>query len=473
MNRCNAVLALGLLALLGLAIAACSSAPGRPNFVLILADDLGWVQTSSLMHPDLPESRSTYIETPNIDRLALAGMRFSSGYAPAPTCTPTRRSIQFGMTPARQRGTEFIGEFDAKPHLSIPQMLKEIDPAYRCAHFGKWGAYMTGVLHKDWPEPAAFGYDEHDGITTNVTGRRGNKDEHVKTFVHEDPKLTFSVSKRAVSFLERMAADRRPFYLQVSYYAPHFRVEVRQQTLEKYMAKAPPARSITPGFAGMIEDLDAGIGSILDAIDRLELAGNTYVFLTSDNGAEPQHGPIRVKSGDRLLANYPLRGSKHLLYEGGIRVPFIVRGPGVAPNSFCHEPVAGYDLWPTLQDLAGGGTDVPAAVDGGSLRPGILDDDCTGRVQRALPALIFHRPKHPSEPQSAIRAGTHKLVVSWRTGRKELFDLSRDVGEKADLSAQMPGKVEELYRTLNSYLASVDAEPGPRYPDAERKRKHL
>jgi hypothetical protein len=158
-----------------------------------------------------------------------------------------------------------------------------------------------------------------------------------------------------------------------------------------------------------------------------------------------------------------LRGSKQFLYEGGIRVPFIVRGPGVAADSFCHEPVVAYDLWPTLRDLAGGGTDRPETVDGGSLRP-VLEDCETGRVQRALPALVFHRPNHRSLRHSAIRNRTHKLVINWRNEQKELFNLNQDFQETNDISAEMPREAQTLFHTLTTYLKDVNAESPPPPP---------
>lgn len=429
----------------------------RPNFILILTDDQSWTATSFRMHPDMPESADAYLETPNLERLAKAGMRFSSGYSPAPLCTPTRRSIQFGMTPARQRGTEFVGDFKPEGKLSLPQALKRVDPQYRCAHFGKWGESMSGPAGLDPgnpANPAALGYDASDGVTGNVTGGMGtdNKDRFRPT-VKEDPKLISVLTDRAIGFLEQQAKDGRPFFLQFSSYATHRQVQCRKETLEKFRRKGPPPKRYPIEFAAMLEDMDTGLGRLLGAVDKLGLSSNTYIVLLADNGGtDYSEGPKEGKA-----VNYPLRESKQSLHEGGIRVPFIVRGPGIKPDSWAHVPVAGYDILPTFYDLAGGKAPLPAGIDGGSFKA-VLMSGGKGDVKRELPGLVFHRPFLKGRPMSALRIGDHKLVVKWNTGAKELYDLSRDLREAHDLAEKMPERTEEMYGILMRYLKSVNAE---------------
>jgi arylsulfatase A-like enzyme len=451
----------------GLACAADKPTP-PPNIILILTDDQGWADLNTPMDPAVPEGTCSYFHTPNMDRLAREGIRFSSGYSSAPLCTPTRRSIQFGMTPARQRGTEFVsGSFTPKGHLSIPQALKQANPLYRCAHFGKWGEVMSGKSFMDKnPEanPTALGYDQSDGLTGNVTGTFYHN-VHDKANAHRnsicepdaDPKRTFSVTRRSIAFMDRQVREKHPFYLQVSYYAIHTAYQARQATLDKYAGKGEPPRQVLAGIAPMLDDLDTGVGQLLDAIDKLGIGGNTYVFFSSDNGGSPDPMPAERRS--QPARNHPLRMTKQYLYEGGIRVPFIVRGPGVKAGAICREPVAQYDLLPTFYDLAGGREPLPAEIDGGSLRP-LMGN--SGAVKRSLPALVFHRPGLASLPHSAIRSGDYKLVITWsgpwQVAKRELFDLSRDIGETNNLAETMPEKTDEMSAVLIGYLKSVNAE---------------
>ena len=182
----------------------------RPNIIFIQTDDQGWPQTSMAMHPDHPRSHEPWFETPNIAKLASQGRRFSNGYAPAPICTPTRRSMLVGMSTARTRGSEFKSEFDPKKHLTIPRSLKKVDPAYRCAHFGKWGEMMLAL-------PEEVGYDESDGDTGNITGNGAvGKIEFFQKqpgSTNDDPKLMFSLAKRSIDFIERHTESKTPFYL--------------------------------------------------------------------------------------------------------------------------------------------------------------------------------------------------------------------------------------------------------------------
>jgi arylsulfatase A len=428
-----------------------------PNIILILTDDQGWPMMSERMHPDIPESGIEYFHTPAMDRLAHEGMRFTSGYSPGPLCTPTRRSIQNGMTPARQRGTEFKSAWVPASHLTIPRALKQADSAYVCAHFGKWGEDMIST-------PEECGYDVSDGMTTNKTG--GADDDKFSDITKDDAKLIFSLTKRATAFMARQAAANRPFYLQLSHYAVHRQVQALPATNGKYLAKGKPPRQFTPTFAAMLEDLNTGLTQLLDEVDRLGIASSTYVFFTADNG-----GNITYANTDTSLPtnNHPLRMGKQYLYEGGIRVPFIVRGPGIRPGAVSHEPVAGYDLLPTFYELAAGRKSLPSDIDGGSFDD-LLHSAGTGTVKRALPGLVFHRPHLPALSHSAFRVGDLKLVVNWRTGEKELFDLSKDIREARNLAAMMPEKSEEMFTQLSGYLKTVNAETLAELPPSKAKK---
>ncbi len=429
----------------------------RPNIVLILTDDQGWNGTSALMHPERKDAKSDYYETPNLKRFANESMRFSQGYAPAPICTPTRRSIQYGMTPARQKGTQFSSPFKPEDHLSIPQMLKSIDDSYAAAHFGKWGSRMGA-------HPEAIGYDASDGKTRNPVGGYDYKNKHhFSTYtLNDDPKRIFSVTGRAVNFMQNQVHANRPFYLQISHYAVHTDLEARKETFEKYQDKAPGKIHHNAAFAAMTEDLDTGIGKVLDKIEALEIEDDTYIFLMADNGGVPR---MPLNFSKRMappdpndpFSNHPLRGGKWTLFEGGIRVPFMVKGPGIKANTFCDEPVVGWDLLPTFYELAGGDTGkLPMGLDGRSFAK-LLKNEGKGRVKRDFDGLVFHAPfKYPGH--SAIRAGDYKLVKLYQPKEKLLlFNIKKDLNESEDLSEAMPEKTQELHNKLMNYLKRVDA----------------
>lgn len=446
----NVTLATILLAMgLGEAIAAEAKASGKPNFILILTDDQGWSQLSSRIDPSCPESQSDYLETPNMARLAKSGVRFTSGYSPAPICTPTRRSIQCGMTCARQRGTEFSSEFDPADHLTIPKTLRRADPDYRCAHFGKWGSQMVA-------SPTECGYDASDGMTSNHTGNMPIRiEERFKVYTSDDPKKAFSITDRAVSFMRKQSESGHPFYVQLSHYAVHLAIEAREDTIQAIHEKGEPDRRYTPAFAAMLYNLDSSIGRLLDVLEETGLREKTYIFFMSDNGGR---GTIPGGDQSRLPTNHPLSGSKQSLREGGIRVPFIAVGPGVEAGAICHEPVAGYDLLPTFYDLAGGEQPLPSQIDGGSLREVLLGGG-NGTVERSpIDGLVFHRPKNEV---SVLRRGDYKLMIEWtkddRIESLELFDLAKDISESNDLSDQEPERTEQMKRDLLTYLESVDA----------------
>jgi arylsulfatase A len=465
MSRTRLLLA-SFLAVVGVEAASAAEAP---NIVLILTDDQGWSQTSFPADPRVPEAVSKYLETPNIGRIAAGGTRFTSGYSPAPLCTPTRRSILCGAATARC-GSEFKSDWVPADHMTIPKALKAANPAYRCAHFGKWGEQMIST-------PEQCGYDANDGMTGNNTGGmprtlgvNGGHEGGPPHFIDEvDPKRTPGVTDRGIAFMREQFAAKRPFYVQLSYYAQHLSVVCTKETLAKYEAKGTPDRGYTPAWAAMMQELDAGIGRVLDAIDDLGIEGNTYVFFTADNGGR---GTIPGGDATRTPTNFPLTGAKHSLYEGGIRVPFLARGPGIATGGVCHVPVVGYDFLPTFHELAGGKGDrqtLTGDVDGTSLRP-LLTNPGAKSLDRPEKAVFFHRP---GRRFSAIRVGDRKLMVFWRANgtvaRRELFDLAGNpVEEGRDVSEENTGTADAMQSTLLAFLETVDAETPQDFPPRRR-----
>jgi arylsulfatase A len=428
----------------------------KPNFVLIYVDDLGWSETSVEMIKGQENTRSDFHQTPNIARLADDGMVLSACYSPSALCAPSRNSLQHGMTPSRLRYTVLSSVEVKKNYLgkaTIPQALKRADSDYITAHFGKW--------HNESISPDAAGYDFTDGPNGNGPGDFANDG---KTHLpDDDPKRIFSLTDKSIRFMEEQVAADKPFYLQLSHYAMHIWHDSLQETRQKYK-KLPGGRKSqqkdsTPeedisisnynhnwliNYAAMLDDIDRSIGRLLDRIDALGIDDNTYVILTSDNG-----GGFR--------GNAPLKGGKGSLYEGGIRVPSFVRGPGIAAGSYSSVPVVQWDFLQTFYDLAGGTEPLATELDGGSLRE-VFENGNKGTVKRSTEALIFHFPWHTGEPESVIRVGNYKLCKNLDTLEMELFDLSEDISEKNDLSRKHPELVQKLDQQRSLYLDSVNAE---------------
>jgi arylsulfatase A-like enzyme len=447
------------------------SKAGPPNIILMLSDDQGWSGLSVAMHPEYPGSKGSVFQTPNLERFAAQGMRFSSGYAPAPVCSPTRISIQTGKSPAQLHWTKAAPPETGRK-LIEPSLIKRIADSettigellrtagYATAHYGKW--------HISGGGPGAHGYDEHDGDTGN---------ENAYQFTDPNPVDIFGMAQRSENFMARCQQAGKPFYIQLSWNALHASENALNATKAKYErlngnmgggggAGGGGGKQIAT--AAITEDLDTGVGRVLAAIDRLGLAENTYVIYTSDNGA----------GGGRREG---LNGGKGSVWEGGVRVPLIVRGPGVPANSWCHSPVVGYDFLPTFAEWAGlTARSMPKGIEGGSFAPLLRPSGATATVRRPREELVFHFPHYQSNdgPHSAIRVGSMKLIYFYETGSSSLFDLSRDIGERSDLAADSPQEVLRLRRKLEQYLTAVNAQfptPNPQFdpanPAAPQRKK--
>ena len=434
---------------------ASCGAVEKPNFIIILTDDHGWSSLSSSMDLHRPEAKSDYHQTPNMDALLDKGMRFSNGYAASPVCSPTRYSIQFGKSPARLHRTRVLGGNKADHNqMGIPNLLKSVHPEYRCAHFGKW--------HID-EDPGRYGYDEHDGRTANKEGGFSHSDHQRQWggYAEADPKRVHSITERTVDFMRRSVQKGNPFFVQLSHYAVHSDIVYCADSLESVGSWPKGKLHKSSTYAAMMLDLDQSIGTLLAAYESLGLAENTYLIFLADNGGMPVL-PMQVNEGRPYKAglNLPLLRGKWDLTEGGIRVPFAIVGPGIAPSSQSDTPVISYDLFPTLADIVGAVDALPENLDGGSLRP--LFDDSAGEVKRPFEGLVFHFPHYNIvglfEPHSAIRVGDYKLLKFYSSKRSLLFNVAEDIGESTDLSSKHPERKAEMEVLLADYLERVKAE---------------
>ena len=464
---------------------ACAAMPATAqNVVLILSDDQGWTGTSVQMDARLPNSVSDLYRTPSLERLAAEGMTFSNAYSPAPNCSPTRMSIQTGKTAARLGATDIIdvvpdeegragiqffhdAMYVNKPmkvplpirelpdeEVTIAEFLKAHDSNYATGHFGKW--------HMGGEHPERHGYDAHGGVTTNAPGDQGAP----------DPKRTSQVTDETVRFIAEQAAAGRPFFVQASYYAVHTPVLAHAETVEEFnglITPQPPrggpfgrfvnlAHTSTV-YAAMTAELDAGVGRILGALDEHGLSDSTYVIFTSDNGGE---------SDVPVTSNVPLAWGKTHVWEGGIRVPLFIRGPGIAGGTRSDVPAIGYDFFATIADWVGATAPLPENQDGGSLH-GVLTNGGEGTVERGTEPLVWYygayRNMKDVAPQTAIRRGNHKLIWELDSGRTYLYDLDLDLSETTDLSRFRPQVAASLHEELKAYLAAVGTTLPTHNPD--------
>lgn len=419
-----------------------------PNILFILADDLGTTPVGVY--------GNTYYQTPNIDGLARDGMRFTDAYASCPVCSPTRGALMTGKYPARTHVTDFIpGSTFPWARLKQPDWqkflpLSEVTIAeelsargYVTALFGKWH------LAKDYfpPESIEEGPDRQGFAETFITHKPKATDNPEK-----DAHGVEKVTQHALDFLERNR-DRR-FFLELSYNSIHAPVMAPKAILEKYRTRTGSDRPENrPIIGAMMEILDAGVGRVLAKLDQLGLRENTLVIFYSDNGG-------LLKDG----AQTPFRGGKAQLYEGGIRVPLIIRWPGVVARGRVSDlPVTTVDFFPTLLDLTGQPAASKGELDGISLASHLRGEPAPVRD-----GIYWHYPHYHASglggPAGAVRAGNWKYIEYYETtltgkGHElELFDLRADPGEAKNLAADEPAKVAKLRAQLAAWRKAVGAQ---------------
>lgn len=442
----------------------------KPNVVFFLVDDLGWM--------DIAANGSSFYETPNIDRLASSGVRFTQAYAASPVCSPTRASILTGRNPARINLTQWIGgpgNPDYERNLPLeevlfPELLKEA--GYKNCFLGKWHLNNRAGEDTFWPDK--------QGFDVNIAGHfRGGlyiKNNYFAPWdipnIKNGPDgeyITDRLAEEAVQFIDRNVND--PFLVYFSFYNVHApfaapRPEVKkfetkrdelglsdaERFSEETLGKKPfkyRCRQDHATYAAMVEAMDRAVGTVLDKIESSGLEDDTLVVFFSDNGG-------LATSEGTPTSNLPLRTGKGWVYEGGIRVPAIIKWPKVAKAGDVSDTViTSMDFYPTILDAAGITQRPDLHIDGKSLKP-VLQK----RADVLHESVYFHYPHRSNQrgyPSAAVRTGDHKLIVSLNENRVELYDLSKDVGERNDLSSELPDVRDRLFADLKSWWKDVDA----------------
>lgn len=458
----------------------------KSNIVLFFIDDWAWNGTPIRMDASMENSMMPLLQMPNLERLATQGMKVRNAYSSAPQCSPSRAALQTGQSSPRNGFTVYMNSggsdyYDLNPDYSkfpvipcvsdmsldenavtIPEVLKPL--GYACAHIGKW--HMRG-------SPEDEGYDVHDGNTTNKPGNSG---------IRGDPKLMFSITEKAIGFMEEQVEAKKPFYLQISHYAMHAGFECLPETREKY-AKMPEIQayyrqvgktaetiqrrhSDPATWMGMGEDLDGRIGAVLEKIRELGIEDNTYIVFTSDNGYRRFFYPV-------FGLTQPLHGGKWWIWQGGIRVPMIVKGPGIERGSVCTDNVVNYDFLPTFFEWAGGNPEDIKDIDGVSLAGLLKGEESTDAFRNRY--LYFHYPHYrTSMPISAIISGKKKLIHFYEAQHiPMLFDLAVDEAEVINIAKEEPEVHQEMFEQMMDYFDKVGArvpKPNPDYdPDVYRE----
>jgi arylsulfatase A-like enzyme len=452
------------------------------NFLVIVVDDLGQMDIS-------PNNPNTFYQTPNLEKLANEGVRFSDNYAASTVCSPSRLALMTGKNPARLNATDWFrlkeGEGRSEAYkwaddihhmpLEATTMAEALKPkGYKSAFLGKW---HLGHDEKYWPE--------NQGFDINVGGYwsgspRGENEEKGEGYFspHNNPRmedgpvgeyLTERLSTEAIKLLNGFSHSKDPFLMVLSYYTVHTPLNAPKETVNKYEEIATNENRIGlfteeeqiwsteeirtvrenqthTTYAAMVEHMDLSIGRVLDGLEQGGLSDNTVVFFTSDNGG------LSTAEGSPT-SNLPFRGGKGWIYEGGIRVPFIVRWPGVGKENYVNPAVvSGTDLFPTIMEIAGINTN---KVDGVSLVAKIKGD-----VEKTERPVFWHYPHYSNQggmPASAVRLGNYKLIQRLEDGRVHLFDMNSDLGERHDIAKDLPEKTSELKALLYSWYSEVDA----------------
>ena len=470
-------------------VAHVESATTRPNFIVLLVDDWGWTDASCC--------GSDLYETPNIDRLAASGVRFTDAYASCTVCSPTRAALLTGMYPARLRVTDWItGHVRPRAKMRIPKWTQRLEHkhttlaealkarGYKTAHVGKW--HLT-PRSQELDKVAPY-YPEKHGFDFNVAGnqwgmpgsyfwpykakKRKGLAQRVGNFPDggkDGDYLTDRLTDEALALIDKFGKD--PFFLYFAYYNVHTPIQGKPEYVKRYKGSVKQdGRHRNATYAAMVQSVDDSVGRILAKLRELGIDDRTVICLTGDNGGLDRQG--------RPTENAPLRAGKGSAYEGGVRVPGIVRWPGVTPKGkVCSTPIQSIDFYPTILSIAAveGDEAHNANVDGVDLSP-ILRDPTADLGRKAL---FWHYPHyHPggAQPYGAVRSGKWRLLEFYDAPGKErveLYDLAADLGERKDLAGAQPERTAELRKLLAEWRRTVKAQMptlNPRYVPRRPKK---
>jgi len=431
----------------------------KPNIVFILADDLGYT--------DLACYGSRYYETPNIDRLMKDGLKFTDGYSCGPNCQPSRAALMSGQYGPRTgvytvgsinrfnwksrplRPVDNVVELPLKT-VTIAQTLKQA--GYATGQFGKWHLGQKPRFH-----PSKRGFDE--AIVSS--GKHFQFVTHPPVEHPADAYLADFLTDKAVDFIERHKDG--PFFLYLPHYGVHAPYQAKKELVEKFAKKPRAGGHHDPTYAAMIASVDESVGRIVKTLDDLGLSNDTLVIFSSDNGGVGGYEREGITRKPGITDNAPLRGGKGMLYEGGIRVPYLFRWTGKIPaGSLCDRPINGADLYPTLVDLAGAKAPEGQPLDGLSYLSLLTSG---GKAKWNRTDLFWHFPGYlgagkdswRTTPAGAIRSGDWKLVEFFETNQLELYNLGTDLSETKNLAASEPDRVKELHSRLQAWRNQIHA----------------
>jgi arylsulfatase A-like enzyme len=442
-----------------------------PNVVFILIDDYGWRDTGY--------NGSTFYETPHIDSMAKSGMVFTNGYSASPVCSPTRAAIMTGKYPARLHVTAHLQGASNRLHftkvlqpnvrlelplaeVTIAELLRE--RGYRTAAIGKWHLGKSGLLASDQGFDVSFAGDEA-GSTSNFFYPQWRT--KIPLDGQDGDYLTDRLTDLAVDFIRE--SKNKPFFLYLPHFAVHTPIQAKPAKVSKYDSKPRGNDGHDYAeYAAMIESMDESVGRVLAAVRESGVENDTIVIFTADNGGVSS----REWRNRPVTSNLPLRAGKGHLYEGGIRVPTIVRWPGVTrAGSRCEEPILSVDNAPLIADVAGVRRDRTQAMDGRSFRSLLR-----GERANETRDIFWHYPHYSPQlgkPSAAIRRGDDKLILFFEDDHVELYNLRDDIGEARDLATSQPAKASAMRARLQAWLKETKAQlptPNPNY-DPKRERE--
>lgn len=461
-----------------------TSAQKKPNIILFLVDDLGWSDITSF-------GGSTYYETPNIDKLARNGVKFTSAYAGSTLCSPTRASLMTGKSPGRLHITHAIpilgylrmDEGKATPLKDADYVMNLPLEETTIAEALKTAGYATASIGKWHVSDEEAYFPQYQGFDINIGGNgHGNTGNYFYPYDNkwrmskahpfmewktlpdgkEGEYITDRLTSESLKFMEDNVKKVKPFFLYLAHYAVHTPIQAPKELIAKYQKK--PVDSLrghnNPGYAAMIETVDQSMGELVKKLKELGISDNTIIIFTSDNGGM-----------GKVTKNYPFRGNKGNFYEGGIRIPLFINWPGVTKTTVTDVPVITADLYPTILKMASLPLMPKQHLDGLSLSPLLKGGSAPKRND-----LFWHFPNYsgeghpnPSSPLSVIRHGDYKLIESLENGSLELYDLRADPRETKNLAASKPNIAKIMQKKLVAWRTASHVQMPEVNPDYQNK----